>query len=274
MARPVKKSWSKFTPKVSLSYAWTPDVMTYALWSRGYRGGGFNGRPATLSAATIPYNPETLDNYEVGFKSEFLNGRLRLNGALYLMKYKDMQQDLDVPAPGTSTGRENRTINASSAELKGFELEATARVTDELTIKGNIGYLDAKYKNFFGDIYSTGTPVDASFLNIRRTPKWTWDIGATYETDIGPGSFWVSGNVHFLGAHDITFLNNPNLRNKGQYMVDASINYKINKTMVSLFGKNLANEKGWTIGYDVQNVWSYAAPRPRRTWGVTLTQEF
>ena len=44
------------------------------------------------------------DNYEIGFKSEFADGRVRLNGAAFLMKYKDMQQDLDVPAPGTSTG--------------------------------------------------------------------------------------------------------------------------------------------------------------------------
>lgn len=275
MADPVKKSWSKFTPRVSLRYELSDDAMVYALWSRGYRGGGFNGRPSTIGAATIPYDPETLDNYEAGFKTQFAGGRVRLNGAAFLMKYDDMQQDLDVPAPGTSTGRENRTINASSAELKGFELDLTARPADGFTVHGNIGYLDAKYKDFFGDIYSTGTPVDASFLKIRRAPKWTWNIGATYEADIGSNALaWVSGDVHYVGGHEVTFLNNPNLRNGGQYLVDASINVRFDKTTVSLFGKNLANEKGWTIGYDVQGVWSYAAPRPRRTWGVALTQAF
>ncbi len=274
MAAPVKASWSKFTPKVSLSYNWTSDVMTYALWSRGYRGGGFNGRPATLSAATIPYNPETLDNYELGFKSEFLDRRLRLNGAVYMMKYKDMQQDLDVPAPGSSTGRENRTINAAKADLKGFELDLTAKPFDALTLNGNVGYLDAKYKSFFGDIYSTGTAIDASFLKIRRAPKWTWNIGATYEQDVGPGTFWISGSVHYMGAHEVTFLNNPNIKNGGQYLADASISYRVNKTTVSVFGKNLANEDGWSVGYDVQGVWSYAAPRPPRTWGVAVTQTF
>ncbi|KHK88390.1 TonB-dependent receptor, partial [Novosphingobium malaysiense] len=158
MTTPAKKSWSKFTPRVSLRYEFTPDAMIYALWSRGYRGGGFNGRPSTIGAATIPYDPETLDNYEIGFKTELAGGRVRLNGAAFLMKYKDMQQDLDVPAPGTSTGRENRTINASSAELKGVELDLTAQLTDGLRVHGNLGYLEAKYKDFFGDIYSTGTP--------------------------------------------------------------------------------------------------------------------
>lgn len=274
MSSPKKADWSKFTPKVSLSMNWTPDVMTYLLWSRGYRGGGFNGRPSTVGAAINPYNPETLDNYEVGFKTEFLDRRVRLNGALFLMKYKDMQQDLDVPAPGTSTGRENRTINASKADLKGIELDLSARPTEGLTLSGKLGYLDAKYKNFFGDIYSTGKPVDATFLKIRRAPKWTWDLGVTWERDAGPGTFWLSGELHYVGAHEITFLNNPNLRNDGQYLLDASINYKINNTTVSVFGKNLANEDGWTIGYDVQGAWSYAAPRPRRTWGVAVTQTF
>lgn len=275
MAAPVKASWSKFTPRVSVSYDFTDDAMVYALWSRGYRGGGFNGRPSTIGAATIPYDPETLDNYEIGFKTEFAGGRVRLNGAAFLMKYKDMQQDLDVPAPGTSTGRENRTINASSAEFKGVELDLTAQLNRNFRINGNLGYLDAKYKNFFGDIFSTGTPVDATFLKIRRAPKWTWALGATYETDIGDNaSAWITGDVHYIGGHEITFLNNPNLRNGGQYLIDASVNARLNKTTISLFGKNLANEKGWTIGYDVQGVWSYAAPRPRRTYGVAVTQTF
>jgi iron complex outermembrane receptor protein len=274
MTTPKKEDWSKFTPKVSLSMNWTPDVMTYALWSRGYRGGGFNGRPSTVGAAINPYNPETLDNYELGFKTEFLDRRVRLNGAVFLMKYKDMQQDLDVPAPGTSTGRENRTINASKADLKGIELDLSARPTEELTLSAKLGYLDAKYKDFFGDIYSTGNPVDATFLKIRRAPKWTWDLGATWERDMGPGTFWMTSELHYVGAHEITFLNNPNVRNQGQYLLDASVNYKVNNTTVSVFGKNLANEDGWTIGYDVQGIWSYAAPRPSRTWGVAVTQTF
>lgn len=275
MASPVEESWKKFTPRVSLRYELSDDSMVYGLWSRGYRGGGFNGRPATLSAATVPYDPETLDNYEVGFKTEFWDNRVRLNGSAFIMKYNDMQQDLDVPAPGTSTGRENRTINASSAEFKGFELDLTARLFDGFTLNGNLGYLDAKYKDFLGDIYSTGTPVDASFLKIRRAPKWTGSLGGTYEADIGnDASAWISGDVRYIGGHEITFLNNPNLRNSGQFLVDASINARFNKTTVSLFGKNLANENGWTIGYDVQGAFSYGAPRPSRTWGLAVTQSF
>ena len=84
----------------------------------------------------------------------------------------------------------------------------------------------------------------------------------------------VNTELHMIGAHELTFLNNPNLRNAAQYLLDASISYKFNKTMISVFGRNLADENGYTIGYDVQNVWSYGAPRPPRQWGVAVTQTF
>ena len=73
---------------------------------------------------------------------------------------------------------------------------------------------------------------------------------------------------------EIHLLNNPNLRNGDQFLVDSSINYKLNQTTVSVFVKNLANADGWTIGYDVQGVWSYSAARPPRTFGIAVTQTF
>ena len=67
--------WSEFNPKIGLRYRMDDDVMFYATYSEGYRSGGFNGRVDTVESATIPYNPEFLENYEVGFKSEFGGGR-------------------------------------------------------------------------------------------------------------------------------------------------------------------------------------------------------
>lgn len=272
-ANPVKEDWSKFTPKASLSYDFTDDVMVYGLFSRGYRSGGFNGRPTTVSAATVPYDPETVDNYEAGFKSQLADNRVRFNGAVFYMKYDDKQEDVDVPAP-IGTGRENRTVNASSATLKGVELDLTAAIADGFTVSGNLGYLDAKYKDFLADTNNDGILDDNSGLKLRRAPKWTYSASSTYEREIGSGTGWIQADVHYIGPHEITFLNNPYLRNGGQYLVDASINFRINQTQVSLFGRNLLKEKGWTIGYDVQGLWSYGAPRPPRTYGIALTQTF
>jgi len=270
---PEEASWSKFTPRATLSFDVSDDVMVYGLYSQGYRSGGYTGRPTSENTAKTPYDPETVDNFELGFKSEFADRRVRLNASAFFMKYKDKQEDVDVPAL-TGTGRENRTINASSAELKGVEIDLTARPMDGLTFNANLGYLDAKYKEFIADTNNDGILDDNSDLALRRAPKWNWTLGATYELPVGPGEFWISGDVHYIGAHEISFLNNPSLRNDGQYLINGSLNYQINNTQISVFGRNLANEDGWTIGYDVQGLWSYGAARPPRTYGVVVTQKF
>ena len=270
---PVEESWSEFTPKVALSYEVTDDIMAYALYSRGYRAGGFNGRPTTVTAATIPYDPETVDNFEVGFKSELFDNRVRLNGSVFFMKYDDKQEDVDVPAPG-GTGRENRTLNASSAELAGVELDMTAVVSQHLTLSANVGYLDARYKDFLADTNNDGVVDDNSDLELRRAPNWTWTVAATYERDIGPGTAWADADVRYIGAHEMTFLNNPSLRNSSQFLANASINYRLGGTQLSGFVRNLFNEDGWTIGYDIQGLWSYGAPRPSRTYGIAVVQDF
>ena len=271
---PVKESWSKFTPRASVSYDVTDDLMVYGLYSVGYRAGGFNGRPTTLNSAITPFDPETVDNFEVGFKSELFDNRLRFNASAFFMKYDDKQEDLDVPAVG-GTGRESLTFNAASAEMKGVEIDFSARPVQGLSFYGNVGYLDAKYIDFIADTNSDNILDDNSDLNLRRAPKWNFTLGTTVEWyDVGPGDFWISGEVNYIGPHDISFANNPALRNPGQYLVNGSLNYQIDNTMISVFGRNLVNENGWTIGYDVQGLWSYGAPRVPRTYGVAVTQTF
>ena len=178
-----------------------------------------------------------------------------------------------MPAPG-GTGRENRTLNASSAELAGVELDMTAVVSQHLTLSANVGYLDARYKDFLADTNNDGVVDDNSDLELRRAPNWTWTVAATYERDIGPGTAWADADVRYIGAHEMTFLNNPSLRNSSQFLANASINYRLGGTQVSGFVRNLFNEDGWTIGYDIQGLWSYGAPRPSRTYGIAVVQDF
>ena len=84
--------WDEVTSKIGVRYQATDDAMIYATWSKGYRGGGFNGRVDEQDSARIPYNPETVDNYELGFKSEWRDNALRLNGAVFYMDYQDSQR--------------------------------------------------------------------------------------------------------------------------------------------------------------------------------------
>jgi iron complex outermembrane receptor protein len=265
------EDWSEFTPKVALNYQVNDDAMVYALYSVGYRSGGFNGRVNTLEESTTPYDPETVDNMELGFKTEWLDRTLRLNGALFHMDYDDKQEEIQLPAQ-VGTGQKTVVANAATATIQGVELELLAYPTDGLSIRANMGYLDAEYDEFEFD--SGAGLVDNSHLDFRRAPEITASLSATYEWTVGQSTAWAQAGVHHIGKHYVDFSNAPELENDAQDLVDASINYQLGQVQVSVFGHNLTEEDGYGIGFDVAGLWSYAAPRAPRTWGVELTYAF
>jgi iron complex outermembrane recepter protein len=266
--------WDEFTPKVGLQYQINDDAMVYATYSEGYRSGGFNTRVGSYSEAITPYNQETVTNYELGFKSEWFDRTLRLNAAVFLMEYDDKQEELHLPDTLSGTGQKTVVANASTAEMKGFEVELQAYPADGLTIRANVGYLDAAYDEFQFYDALLQAEVDYSDLDFRRAPEWTGNLDATYEWDVGANQMWARVAIHYLGEHETNFDNSPELHNDSQNLVDASINYEMGGTRLSLFGRNLTDEDGYMIGYDVASIWSYSAARPPRTWGIEITHEF
>jgi iron complex outermembrane recepter protein len=274
---PVGKSWGEFTPKVSLKYRFNPDLMAYGLYSRGFRAGGFSGRPGTYEAAVTPYNPEKVDNFELGIKSEWLERRLRFNAALYFMKYKDKQEELSVPVNvAGGTGQQTLFLNAAKAEIKGAEFEIMAAPGGGFTISGSLGLLDAKYKDFLDPI--TGRSL--TYLNLRRAPKVTATISPAYEWNALGGKMSAQADWHYVAKYDNTFLNSPQTANGSSNVLDATINYQYANTMVGIYGRNLTGDDSYTEGLDVARslnfagLWSFVGVRPPRTYGVRITQKF
>ena len=279
LANPERESWDQFTPKGSIKYAFTDDLMAYFLYSRGFRSGGFNGRPTGVEPSTIPYDPETVDNFELGFKSEWLDNRLRVNGAIFFMKYDDKQEEINEPV-SVGTGQQTVVRNVSAVEIKGLELEFIAFLSEGLTLQGNLGLLDADYTKFDadinGDLVADETDEEILLgLKLRRAPKVNFTLSGTYEWELGNSVLaWVRADWHMIGAHEVTFFNSPQTRNSAQHLINASINFQYEETTFSIYGKNLAKEDGYTVGFDVANLWTYAAPRPPRTYGVQILQKF
>lgn len=265
------EEWDEFTPKVGVRYRIDEDAMLYATYSKGYRSGGYNGRVDELASATIPYDPETVDNYELGFKTEWMDQRVRFNGAIFYMDYEDKQEEIGLPSEG-DTGQRISVFNAADATMQGIELEVQAIITEGLSLRANLGYLDSEYDDFTFD--SGLGIVDNSGLDFRRAPEWTGSLDATYEWDMGGGQAWVRGAYRFLGEHYIEQTNRPELENDDQHIVDASVNYATNGVTLSLFGRNLTDEDGWAHGLNVSGLWAYASARAPRTWGVEVTYDF
>ena len=265
------EEWSEFTPKVGVRYRVNDDAMIYATYAKGYRSGGFNGRVDSVPSATIPYNPETVDNYELGFKTEWMGQRLRFNGAIFYMDYQDKQEEIGLASDG-ATGQRISVFNAADATMQGIELELQALITDNLSVRANLGYLDSEYDEFTFD--NGFEIVDNSGLEFRRAPDFTGYVDATYEWQMGNGQAWVRGAYRFLGEHFIEQTNRPELENDAQHLVDASANYSVNGLTFSVFGRNLTGEDGWAHGLNVSGLWAYASARAPRTWGAEVTYNF
>lgn len=266
------EDWSEFTPKVGVRYRVNEDAMVYGTYSKGYRSGGFNGRVDSQLNARQPYDPETVDNYELGFKSEWMNQRVRLNGAIFYMDYQDKQEEIGQTSDGP-TGQSIVVFNAADATMQGLELELQALVTDNLSMSANLGYLDSEYDEFTYPDPSGGI-VDNSGLEFRRAPEWTGALNATYEWQMGNGDAWIRGSYRFLGEHFIEQSNRPELENDDQHIVDLSANYSINGLTFSVFGRNLTEEDGWAHGLNVSGLWAYASARAPRTWGAEVVYNF
>lgn len=172
-------SKSEFSPRFLVSYDINNELMTYATVSKGVRP-GFGLFPigavcdAELQALGLSTNrtqvePDSLWNYEVGFKGQFLDNKLTVNGSGYLVDWSDIQQNLSL-ACGFST-----TINGGTAQSVGFELEVSAIPTDNLLITGGISYIDAELTE---DSPNIGA-VDGD--RILRVADWNLSIAATYD---------------------------------------------------------------------------------------------
>ncbi len=264
--------WDEFTPRLGARYRINDDLMLFATYSKGYRSGGFNGRVDGDESASRPYDPETVDNFELGMKSEWMDNRLRFNANLFYMEYEDKQEELQLPSD-SATGQVTTVTNASSATIQGFEIDLQAFIGQSLNLRGNLGYLDTEYDDFTY-VGVGGIEIDLSGLEFRRAPEWTGSIDATYEWDMGNGTAWVRGAYRFLGSHYVNVTNSAELKNDDQHLIDASINYSINSFQFSLFGRNLTDEDGYSHGYDVAGLWSYASTRPPRTYGFEVIYNY
>jgi len=269
------QDWSEFTPRVGLKWDVTDDSMAYVTYSVGYRAGGFNGRVDSISTATTPYDQETVDNFEIGYKSQWLDNRLRFNAAVFYMKYDDKQEEIQLPSATSGTGQKTLVVNASDATISGLEMEFLAVPTEGLQIRANLGFLDAEYDNFAFDSNDDGMiDTDNSHLDFRRAPDFTGSLSADYRWTLGPGGMWIGGTWHYIGEHFVDFANKAELENDAQNLVDAWINYEYKAALFSLYGRNLLDEDGYTIGFDVSSIWSYAYTRAPRTWGAEVVFRF
>ncbi|GLV26770.1 TonB-dependent receptor [Sphingobium sp. Cam5-1] len=272
-----RAKFKKFTPKVNLQYKFTPDILAYAQYSKGYNTGGFNGRPGNLVTAVQAYEPETMQAYEIGLKTELFNKRVRLNLSAFHNTLDEKQENV-LQVVGTTNVA--TTLNVAKAQYKGFEAELALAPMRGWTITGSVGYLDAKYKDFFGDLGQG--PADLSGLKLRRVPKWTAGAISDYSFAAGPGTVGLNAAIFHTSRYETDVLNDPRGSIPPVTKIDLGVRYELpvaGNTTVELAGfvKNVTNNTtydGYTSGDAVGTFIEFANPSPGRQWGASLTARF
>ena len=270
-------SWKDTSPMASIDWQVTPSTMLYARVAKGFKSGGFNGRANNPSGSeSTIYDPETVWSYEAGFKTTIAN-QLRVNGSVFTSNYKDFQAriaDTDTstfpPTPLLSV------LNAGKLRINGAELEAAWTPMKSLLIDGQLGYLDAEYKEF-DDTRFTNFGGSRAFQTPAFAPKWTLRLGAQYAFGLGSaGAITVGGQTRYRSrqalAVDNTFVNTntkiEGLFQDGYWVEDARIVWEnvSKKLAFGLYGYNLTNKAYKTDAQEFSSVGGirtvyYGAPR-------------
>jgi iron complex outermembrane recepter protein len=178
--------------KAVLTFKPTDDILLYSSYTRGYKGPAFNvffnhTRPTNA----VPIDEETSDSYEVGFKTQFADKRIQLNGALFQATYDGFQANNFVLLNGAAV---TNLTNAGTVRTQGIELDLLANPVDGLDLFANLAYADAKVRKFNPNPL-TNAPDARNGTRLPLAPKWSWNIGAAYETPTN--IFGADAKVYF-----------------------------------------------------------------------------
>jgi len=269
-------SWENFSWRISGQYRPTNDVMVYATVSTGFKSGGFTGSATTAQIATTAFDPEEAINYEIGAKLDLFDRRLRLNTSAFYLDYSDLQVTRFFQPVGSPFG-EFITENAANAEIKGVEVELTARPVEWLEFGGSYAYLDAKYKDFFGtpDISGIGDFTDNT---MRQAPENVWSayVQLTHELPSG-GMLTANVSGRYQGKVFTNADNNPLDVIESYTLGDAWVSWRSSDSQWELqaWVKNFTDEVWGTHVYTQRgNRMAFGTFGPPRQYGLTLTFEY
>ena len=259
---------SKTTWRVAIDHHFTDDVMAYASQNRGFKSGGFN---AFSFASVNSYEPETLDAYEVGLKTEWFEHRLRWNSAAFLYNYSNLQ--VEVPVVGGQI-----TGNGPRARIKGVETEIQAKPMEKLELTAAATYLDARYTRYPNALAISPSgnlsTIDAAGNYVGSAPKVTANVGANYSLMFKAGTLQPNVSVSYNNGY--VFYADNRLVQPSYWLLNTSLTWYAPEDAwsVQVWGKNLNNEV-WYMSRSEQagqgDVQRLAAPR---TFGVTLRTKF
>ena len=251
----VSETFSDFTGKASLKYEINDDHSVYALWAQGFKSGGFQNSARSPDAAAIPFDAETVNNFEIGWKGE-INNQARFSLTGFFQEADGIQTVTLVPFPGGGFG--SVTSNVGEVQSFGVEGDLTYLVTDNFRFGGTFAAIDAELRDtqIVTGIAADGSEIitDLSGQRPEVAPRWTGTAYAEYDFNFANGNV-LSFRGDFTGRDTIfdgnedrstTARIRPTTTNFG-----ARVAYDFGDEQqyrIMLWGKNLNED------YDISNI--------------------
>jgi iron complex outermembrane recepter protein len=261
--------FQRVTWDATANYKFSRDAMIYGKVGSGFRSGYFPTFITTPGTFT-EVHPEDVTSFEVGFKTEWFDRKLRLNGDVYYMNYRNMQVQIPYPfGPGLIIG------NAASAHLRGIELDGEVVPFRNLHLTGSAGYSDATYLKYTStDAY--GNVSDLSGNRLPYAPEWTAGFGGYYDFNLTGDlklqyrTNWSYRSKIFFDPYNTDAVSAPQVLTGNMSL---SLESRSTRWKVTLFSNNITNRliKGFAYNqtYVVPTIYA-----PMRTFGLRASIDF
>lgn len=278
--------WNNFNPQLTVNYRWSPALSTYAKAATGYRSGGYNVRVRTSDAFRTPFDEEEVTSYELGFKSDLFDRRLRFNGAVFHMIYSEQQvAAFEAGSGGASTN----IVNAGKSTNSGVELEMIWLPVTGMRVTASYGYLKVDFKEFETGVVDpvTGQPtgenrdISDTASTDRYAPDHSGSLAVEYQfTPWRWGQLTLRADATYTDR--ITFHPQLNLfdASDAHTLVNAratlgNIDVGDGSLSFAAWGRNLTDEEYRDFGIDfgvvgfAMNTYGHL-----RSWGVDAVYRF
>ncbi|UVO51615.1 TonB-dependent receptor [Sphingomonas sp. SUN019] len=270
---PVRTQGQGVTYRANITWKPVEDVLLYGTWSRGFRPGGINRR-----ADVAAYDADFLTNYEIGWKTTLLDGKLRFNGAVYQQAWDAFQFSF--------LGENSFTViqNGPNARIRGIEMDANLGV-GPLTLTASGSYTDAKTRQGLCEQDVCGRPGAGDLLapegtRLPITPRFKINGTARYTVPIGTARGYVQGLVahQSSASSDIRVEKAAALGRLKQYTsANASIGVEFTNFNLEAFVQNIWDERGQLTRFQQCGACDqriYILPIQPRTIGIRAGAKF
>ena len=277
-----QRTFSDVSPRLGVDFEINDDVMVYASYAQGFKSGGFDmrGNARVFPGTRDGYDSETVTNYEVGVKSTWADGRLRLNLTGFWADYEDVQiTTQQLVLVGTTPTNATAVLNAGQQENKGVELEMLWAPVDGLNIATNLGYLDAEITEFLTSGGMSPTPVNVASLHEPiNAPELTAYVGAGYRWPLAGGEAFARLGYQYRDDTKVANTTVSVTDQKAYEIWDATLAYEAGSWRFAVDADNILDEEYLTSGYDFGAALGGASQLgfygPPRTYTASVTYRF